>query len=61
MLFSNLWLSKGKGVGRINKEFGISRYTLLYTVQINDKVLLYRTGNYIHYLVITYNGKESEK
>ena len=22
---------------------------------------MYRTGNYIQYLVITYNGKESEK
>ena len=25
------------------------------------KDLLYSTGNYIQYLVITYNGKESEK
>ena len=25
------------------------------------KFLLYSTGNYIQYLVITYNGKESEK
>ena len=27
----------------------------------NNKVLLYSTGNYIQFLVITYNGKESEK
>ena len=27
----------------------------------NDKELLYSTGNYTQYLVITYNGKESEK
>ena len=26
-----------------------------------NKVLLYNTGNYIEYLVVTYNGKESEK
>ena len=26
-----------------------------------NKDLLYSTGNYIQYLVITYNGKESEK
>ena len=26
----------------------------------NKKNLLYRTGNYIQYLIITYNGKESE-
>ena len=42
-------------MGRINEEFGISRYTLLYE-KIN-KLLLYSTGNYIQYLVISYNGK----
>jgi len=29
--------------------------------QINNKDLLYGTGNYIQCLVITYIGKESEK
>ena len=28
---------------------------------MNDKDLMYSTGNYIQYTVITYNGKESEK
>ena len=28
---------------------------------MSNKDLLYSTGNYIQYLVITYNGKESEK
>ena len=28
---------------------------------INSKVLLYSTGDYRQYLVITYEGKESEK
>ena len=28
---------------------------------MNNKDLLYSTGNYIQYLVITYNGKASEK
>ena len=28
---------------------------------MNNKDLLYSTGNYIQYLVITYNGKECEK
>ena len=28
---------------------------------MNNKDLLYSTGNYIQYLVTTYNGKESEK
>ena len=49
-----------KGVGGINQEFGISRYKLRYIKQINNKVLLYSTGNYIQYSVITYMGKESE-
>ena len=53
---------RGKGVGRgINEEFGINRYILLYIKQIISNVLLYSTGNYIQYLIITYNGKESEK
>ena len=29
--------------------------------KIINRSLLYSTGNYIQYLVITYNGKESEK
>ena len=28
---------------------------------LHNKDLLYSTGNYIQYLVITYKGKESEK
>ena len=42
----------------INEECGINRYTLLY---INNKDLLYSTGNYIQYLLIIYNRKQSEK
>ena len=45
----------------MNWEFGIHRYPLPYIKQINNKDLLYSTGNYIQYLVITYNGKESEE
>ena len=33
----------------------INRYKLLNIKQIN-KDILYSTGNYTHYLVITYNG-----
>ena len=50
---------RGKAEGGINWEFGSDRYILLYIKQINNKDLLYSTGNYIQYLVITYNGKES--
>ena len=45
----------------MNWEFGMSRYKLLYREQINNKALLYSTGNYIQYLVINHNGKEYEK
>ena len=47
--------------GRIDREFGISRCKLLDTGCINDKVLLYSTGNSIQYPVINHNGKECEK
>ena len=57
---NKLTVTKGERVwGGINWEFGISIYTLLRIKQIN-KDLLYSTGNYIQYLVITYDGKESE-
>ena len=55
---------RGKFVGthgEINEESGMNRYKLLYIKQVNNKGLLYSTGNYIQYLVTNYNGKESEK
>ena len=48
------------GEGGTNQEYGIIRYKLPCRKQISNKDLLYSTGNYIQYLVITYNGKESE-
>ena len=44
------------GVGR--EGLGISRCKLFYIGWINNKVLLYSTGNYIQYPVINHNGKE---
>ena len=44
-------------VGGINWGYGINRDKLLYMIYVNNKDLLYRTGNYIQYLVIIYNGK----
>ena len=60
---NKLMVTKAKTwcMGRINQEFEINIYTLLYIKQINNKGLLYSTGNYIQYFVITYKGKESEK
>ena len=42
-------------------EFVISRCKLLYIEWIDNKVLLYSTGNYIQYPWINHNGKEYEK
>ena len=39
----------------------MSGYKLLYIKWINNKVLLYNTGNYIHYPVINHKGKEYEE
>ena len=44
--------------GGMDWEFGVSRYKLLYIGWINNKILLYSTGNYIQYPVINHNGKE---
>ena len=49
------------GGGGMDWEFGISRCKLLYIEWINNKVLLYSTGNYIQYPAINHNGKEYEK
>ena len=43
--------------GRMDWVFGISRCKLLHTGWINNKVLLYSTGNYIQYPVINHNEK----
>ena len=55
---NGLVVAKGvQGGGGMEWEFGVSRCTLLYIGQINNKVLLYSTGNYIQYPVINHNGK----
>ena len=51
----------GGGGGGMEWEFGISRCNLLHIKWINNKVLLYRIGNYIQYPVINHTGKEYEK
>ena len=54
-------VAKAEVGGReLNWEFGISRYKLVNIELINTKVLLYSTGNYIQYPVITHNRKEYE-
>ena len=42
-------------------EFAVGRCKLLHLEWINNKVLMYSTGNYIQHLVISHNGKEYKK
>ena len=55
------WLPRGEGWEGMEWRFGINRCILLYARWINNKVLLYSTGNYTQYPVINHNGKEYEK
>ena len=48
---------EGRGGGK-DWELGVSRCKLLYIGWINNKVLLYSTGNYIQYPTINHYGKE---
>ena len=45
----------------MNWESGVSRCKLLHLEWINNKALLYSTGNYIQYSEINHNGKEYEQ
>ena len=45
-------LNQGKG-GERNSQSGIDMYMLLYLKWINNKDLLYNTGNSAQYFVIT--------
>ena len=57
---NKLMVTKGesRGEGEI-RNLGLTDTD--YYSKIDKKNLLYSTGNYSQYLVITYNGKESEK
>jgi len=59
---NRLVIAKGEeGRRDMDWEFGVSRYKLLYIGWINNKALLYSTGNYIQYLLINHNGNEYKK
>ena len=54
-------VAKGEvGGGGKDWELGISNCKPIYTGWINKKVLLYSAGNYMHYPMVKYNGKEYE-
>ena len=59
---SDLWFSRGSGGGRgMDWEFGVGRCKLLHLEWINNKVLLYSTGNNIQSPGINHSGKEYKK
>ena len=61
---TDLWLpGMGRGAGRrgMDWDFGVGRCRLLHLEWINNKALLYCTGNYIQYPVLNHNGKEYKK
>ena len=52
-----IWKSNQRGNMEregISQELGMNVYTLLYIRYIINKALLYNTGNYTQYFVITY-------
>ena len=52
-------VAKGEGSwGGMEWEVGVSRCKLVLVEWINNKVLLYSTGNYIQYPVINHDKKE---
>ena len=59
---NRLVVTKEEVGGRgLDWDLGISRCRLVYIEWINNKVLLYSTGNCIQYLVINHNGKNMKK
>jgi len=46
--------------GGMDWEFGTGRCKNIYIGRINNKILLYSTGNYIQYLIINHDGKEKK-
>ena len=52
-------VAKGEGErGEMDWEFGVGRCKLSYMEWINNKILLYTTGNSMQYSVINHIGKE---
>ena len=52
---------QGGGWRGMEWEFGVSRCKLLCIEWVDNKVLLYSTGNYIQYSVTNRKGREYEK
>ena len=56
-----MWLPRGGVVGE-GRSASLGLTDANYYIEwINNKVLLYNTGNYIQYPVINHNGKQYKK
>ena len=54
----DLWLPRGEGKGgKLDWEFGTNRCKVLSMEWINNKILLYSTGNCIQYSIINHDEK----
>ena len=58
---ADLWLPRGRAKEGVEWESVNSICKLLHTDWINNKVLLYSTGNYTQNPVINHNGEEYKK
>ena len=54
-------VAKGRGMGERSSGSLVRRCKLSYIEWVNDKVLVYTTGNYIQYPGTNHNGKECER
>ena len=54
-------VDKGVGGKKMDWEFGVGRYKLLYVEWIDNKALLLRTGNYTQYPLINHKEKNTKK
>ena len=56
-----LWLARGRGVGREGRGIWGQQMQLSYTEWVSNKGLLYNTGKYTQYPERSHDGKEYEK
>ena len=55
---TDLWLLGGGGGSGMDGEFGVGRCNLFHLEWMSNEVLLYSTGNSIHFLGVEHDGRE---
>ena len=66
-LLQEIFPTQGSNLGLLHFRWTLyhlshqERPKLLYIKQLNNKVILYSTRNYIQYIIINHNGKNYEK